>query len=453
MAELASNRTSNATKIGMTDDWDKELEQDIADIIGIAIDHTITSPIFAGQSTPAEAVAGSGGAQVNADGSISGVLRFLTTTTTAVASAGIEFQAGDGRRFKLCATSSELCLYEYDSDDDIWNLIGTLSLGLGRFLALEDVFPGEDPKTYTDKGLFFLRIREDETGVEATDISPTASVEFLSDVGDVPDYPAIPHTDRYLRLDGDFHTFEWVTSEPGQGAHIISELDDVDDDAIPSDSTLQGVLEVMNTGTVPTPVWAYVNQPLVWGYGVSIGLNEEPDLDSISTADPELWNVYDDVYKYVYWGPLNNDGSPGNMTGEIFSGGPFGYDHSTITIPWNLNGLWEATVVVNIQPNGDWPGFMMLTVEELYDPDGTLDFQNQTAYFDNVWYWNVAESQMKHYHFPNSYYTKGHTFNIIKKYGAASPQFALKVKAGLNSLVPVHLVHNIGVTLAIKRLH
>jgi hypothetical protein len=427
MAELSSNRTSDATKIGQTDNWDIELEQDIADLIGVALDHVISSPIFASGSFDDGAVDANGGAQVNTDGSINGVLRFLTTAATAKAASGVEFETTDGSRFKLCAMASSLDLYEYV--DDAWVFLASLNEGIGTFLGLSDVSTDDpDPNTFVGHGGEFVVVNDDEDALTFSAIAPTASVAQLSDIGDVPEYPVTPHVGKFLKL-WDDETLEWVGSDPGSGAQSIAELDDVIDTFVPSETTQMGVAEIANTSLPATPNWQVVHRPGSWAYGVSIGLHESPNETYISPTDPERWKLYPDTYKYVYFTPSLGSLSPGDLSALVFFEA-LGDDFCDINSPNNYPGLWKWEMEMGIVPNGDFNDFLISDVEVSEDQGGEFLAVHTVGYHHGIYYYNTSTGQNRFYNFYNSYMvSKCHWYTKLNKETPSAGKFRIKIKA------------------------
>lgn len=232
MGVLSSTRTSNATKIGQTDNWDIELEADIAEIFGIEVDKVITSPIFASGSIEDDATVDVAGGQVNSDGSVTGVLRLAANVASAAGAAGVEFQSSASDRFKICAISDSLNLYWWNSDPAVlaWELKSSLDTGSGSFLALSDVYPDED--TYAGKNKFVPQVVEDEAYPDGGYLRLMAigegGVTKLTDLSDVDTPDPVLDAGKYLKCwsDGVDVWFDWETPA-GDGSALFGGLDDV----------------------------------------------------------------------------------------------------------------------------------------------------------------------------------------------------------------------------------
>lgn len=443
MGTLYSDRTSNATKIGQTDDWNAELEEDIAEILGVAIDHAISSPIFASQSVSDDATYNPDSGSVNADGSITGVLRFLTHTATAVLAAGIEFQSSNDDRYKLACTSAGLELYEWDSGTESWTLLSDLTAGIGSFLGLEDV----DEADYTGHAGDFVVVNATEDGLEFSTIAPTATVAALEDIGDVPAYPIFPNpSNQFLKLSVPAGTLSWVESDPGAGAQNIGELDDVDNQFIPAEGTQMGVAEITNGGTPGVPSWEVQAVPQSWAYAISIGLNYDDSLTYFNTADPDKWKIYDNAYKYVYFNAGVNDGVIGCQTHKVFNGGVMGDDLCKISCPNNLPGIWRWSMEIGWANQGESGNFGISFVTEVSDPENKFEMINTTAYHTPPWYSRFInnDTQFTWYPFPNGgYFISRHTwFTHLHEETAASPTFKVGIKSAKDGVPDLSINSN-----------
>jgi hypothetical protein len=261
MGQLKSNRTSDSTYIGQTDDWDRELEEDIADIIGVDLDTNISSPIFA------DGVANSANA-VQSSGKIDGVLRFLSSSGSSAAAAGVEFEHG-ADRYKIACVSPDLNLYKWNAVTEVWDLVGVMQ-GSGTFLGLSDV----DPSTYVDQAGKSVVVNATEDGLEFA--AGAAVSGNLEDLDDVPAYPA---ADRYLMYDNTIGEPQWVAASGG-AATKFSALTDTFPDSDMDNATQEGynIQGIRKTGVG--------DYELHWGvpvHGVFDG-NES----SYSTEDPNI---------------------------------------------------------------------------------------------------------------------------------------------------------------------
>lgn len=435
MAELTNTRTSNATKIGQTDDWDAELEQDIADLFGIAINHPITSPIFAVQSITDGAVASAGGGQVNSDGSITGVIRMLTTVATAVGAAGFEFQSTGGERYKICAVSENLELYKWNATTEVWDHIRSLNLGFNSFLEMTDVMPDVDPpedKTYEGHAGEFVAVNADEDGVEFIPIAPVATVEELQDIGDVPMYPMVS-VDQYLKLSPS-HVLSWVSSDPGSGAQSFYELDDVQDAFVPSQTIRQAVAEASKDDGDPT--WMIRPIPPLRGYSVGSGCHTDPNLTYLNPSDAN-WSIGNSQYKYMYFG-TGTGNTWDDRSDLVFTGPPGASDVCEIHVPSAFPGLWMW------QLGCGWLNVMnqniiFAVVENLTNPAiEFLVFQQDYYMHPPVFNRTVGTPLgLQFYHFEDSYVTTTLRFWTYHPGGSSDGVFRIKIKAGLYGSAPV----------------
>ncbi|HUV74208.1 MAG TPA: hypothetical protein VMW79_07860 [Anaerolineae bacterium] len=253
MGILSTSRTSNATKIGQTDNWDRALEEDIAAILGCDTDVTFVNPIFGRHQNDA-GVSDSGLGYVNTDGTIAGILRFLASSADPEVAAGVEFESSAGDRYKLCCVGSELNLYSWDSGDEEWDKIASLSSSSETFLGLNDVDIGSD---YVDKDGYIIQVVEDGADplgghLELVESPAVSGVEYIKDLEDVEDYFGNP--DSFLRVNSLGTGTTWVTQAPGSGAEKLAELTDVAGVSDPITASQEGSrLELVNQGSIISP--------------------------------------------------------------------------------------------------------------------------------------------------------------------------------------------------------
>lgn len=326
MAQLKSSRASDSDYIGQTDDFFGEIETDIADILGVGLDHTISSPIFAGQTNSDGGSSGAGGGQVNGDGTITGILQFLSTTTTKTAAAGIEFECTGGNRYKIAATADNLEVMEWDSDNEQWDLIGNLNV-TGTILSLTDC-----PDEYGTEGQV-LAMNAAEDALEFVDVA-SGSIATLEEIGDVPEYE-----DGYLKSASG--TLAWAAGS-GEGATTFGELTDCTGD--PTSSLAQrGRAEVVYDGI---SAYRLALQPCVIAYGVGRCLNDTAGLIN----PPSNMNI--PVHgRYMYF-DTSDSNSRWNVSDQVFKDLTGTQNHSdTISVPTHLSGVYLCFLTLKVE---DW---------------------------------------------------------------------------------------------------
>lgn len=349
MGVLSSTRSSDATKIGMTDDWDIELEADIAEIFGIQVDKVITSPIFAVQSIDDAATIDIGnGGQVNSDGSITGVVRLAANVATAAGAAGVEFQSSAGERFKLCAIADNLNLYLWNDDPGVlaWELQTSLNLGTGSFLGLSDVYDTD----YVGKNKWIPVVMEDEVTPENSYLrlmAPSAGeVSKLVDLDDVetPD----PDTDagKFLKCwsDGIEVWFDWETPA-GDGTSLFSELDDVLGWENPLGAADQGAVAQVVRGAGDPAVYAV--RPVFTPGGYSLHKYAVTGVPTVlgSTAVELQWERVTGANPSD-WGD-NKEG--GDMSSFMFADPGSGtHRYSQFKIPARFTGFYDIYVTLDL---------------------------------------------------------------------------------------------------------
>jgi len=132
MAKLDTNRMANSTKLNKVDDAHVDLEGDLEEILGVPDNTVITSPIFG--------AALSGLFPVNADGTISGVMKLLMSSASSVATECVGFEFSDGTATKrLIFSDSGLKIWEYV--DNAWSQVADIEVpgsGSGLLKNLAD---------------------------------------------------------------------------------------------------------------------------------------------------------------------------------------------------------------------------------------------------------------------------------------------------------------------------
>ena len=316
---LKSNRSSDATYIGQTDDWNAALEEDLAAVFGVPIDTAITSPIFT------DGYAYSGYA-VKSTGKIAGVLRFLTETADYDLAAGTEFEHGSDK-FKVACYNGHLVVFMWDTDH--WDTVMNLDEGVGSFLALSDT-----PDTYLPAdALKFVRVNATFDGLEFADSG--AVPVSLEDLDDVPPYSG--NQNKYLHLNAITATPEWTAATPG----TVSKFTDLDDvypktAGFPiNDAAQEGynILGVSKQGSDP-------NYTLQWG---------EPMFGSFTSHEP---NYICDSYTV-----------PEEITWDYFAGFKSGgtsspfllIDGGRIVIPKYRPGIYLVELWWNCSSDGSNP--------------------------------------------------------------------------------------------------
>lgn len=328
MAQLKSSRATNSDFVGQTDDFFRELEQDIAEILGITLDVAISSPIFADISED-DGATSTPGSTVNADGSISGILRFLSGSTAAYAAAGIEFEAVGGARYKLCATSTDLELYEYNVGTETWDYIAAINTGVGSFIGLEDT-PAD--WTAANPGDTIV-VNSTKDGLE---FSSAASVPVnLEDLDDVDPY--VGNAGKFLSLTNEpTPTPVWSTVAPGSGVDNFVELGDVDGSFTVSASDPQALPEVNNIGTTASPSWKLAAIPPAYIYAAGHGVG---GASGPYTGDQQM--LLTGGWLRLYWQMpvVPQSYEIGNVSYDaIYNDGSGSQD--IIKIPGGYPGLW-----------------------------------------------------------------------------------------------------------------
>lgn len=135
MGKLDTSRMTNATKVGRVDNAHGELENDLGEILGVPDNTIITNPIFG--------VTTDGSRPVNADGTITGVQRFVMPSASADPGSCVGFEFADGTETKrLIFVNSGLKIYR--EGDSSWELVADIEnpgSGSGLLANLADVDP------------------------------------------------------------------------------------------------------------------------------------------------------------------------------------------------------------------------------------------------------------------------------------------------------------------------
>lgn len=412
MAQLKSSRTSDSTYIGQTDDWDAELEADIAEILGVGIDHTISSPIFAAQTNVDGGSSGSGTGQVNTDGTISGILQFLSTSTSKSLAAGVEFETTSGNRYKIAGTADNLEIMEWNSSTETWDLITNLN-EVGTFLGL-----GDTPSSFGTEGQV-PAVNAAGDALEFVDVA-TGSVALLSDIGDVPAYSE----GNYMKISGGSPT--WAAGS-GVGATTFDELSDTAFD--PTDSDNQRLrAEVYNNGSG----YKLRGVPTFFSWGAHQGLNDSAGLTNPSTT----MNIASH-FRYMYFQVGNPSSNTGDVTVEVHDPVLGAYTHrDDVKIPRYMSGLWMFELELNVDIFAD--NTIWVEVEEISNV--TIPHKNITvsppmqAWYDyntQEWKWRNANQDG--------------TTSIVKQFivmkftDTADGYFRIRIKMAQGGLSPGHM--------------
>lgn len=347
MSSLTDTRTSNATKIGQTDDWEIELEADIAGIFGIEVGRNIAEPIFRSASTNVAATADIGNAgQVNSDGSITGVMRVVSLSSAADLASGFEFQSSNGTRFKITPIGDNLELYQWNDDDEVWELLSTINTlsDAGTWLALADV---DEPGDYVGKDGYIPYVVEDEEA----DLGGYFRLTKPSGIGGYPEWiddvdpPDATDDGKVLTVNvglGDEITMDW---EPVSGTGGVNKLADLSDcDGFSDPMTEQGAsLLVCNpAGSSDLKARAFFSVGGKTGHKYSTTSTST----AISSESISLKWYRVTGANPTDWGD-NEEG--GDMSSFIFSDAGSGdgdYRYIRINLPGRFPGFYEIIVTL-----------------------------------------------------------------------------------------------------------
>ena len=225
MAKLTISRMSDATQIKQVDNAHAALEEALEAIFGIPDDVDITSPIFG--TSPG------GGKSVQSDGSIRGVMRFVSDGVESDAgdAAGIEFDDGSVRK-KIAIVSSKVTLHEYDESTATWEQISDLEnpgAGSGKLVDLSDVDITDDPLPdnkilKTSGGVFVLDDPASAEGITSFSELDEWSGPFTSDPWQSFD-PA-NDIDKFIVVTG-ANSLGLAAAPEGLGAPWVAQLEAV----------------------------------------------------------------------------------------------------------------------------------------------------------------------------------------------------------------------------------
>ena len=215
MARLKAARMSDSTLVSSVDDNVADFEQAIAEILGIELDEEILNSIFG---------------VVNADASVTGVLRFKGSGSDPVATIGIEVEdTANTEKFRLVAVGGNLTIYQWDTDDypNLWEPINVLSTPVISIEQLSEM-EGWDLKDYDGQVLSIDA--DDPDDVKFTPITAVAagSVEFpnLTDVSDTIYADAVALD--LIRVNADKDGLETIAADiVGSDIQEIGDLSDV----------------------------------------------------------------------------------------------------------------------------------------------------------------------------------------------------------------------------------
>lgn len=342
MGKLQSARATDATKIGSTDDNVRNLESDLSEIIGVEHDLEIVNPIFASASDANAAAADSSTGQVNSDGSITGVLRMLSDNAAAYAAAGIEFQSTDGTRWKICATTTDLLLYTYNTVTAAWDEVYSFSTGISSFLNLTDV----DPVTYVDQAGKVVVVNAGEDGLEFQ-AGAGGSVAKLEDIGDVPAYAG--NAGDFLALTTPGAIPHWTSQVPGSGVADFTDLGDVAASVNVASGDAGKRIVIHNVGTFGAPSYKLAERPVYNVKSYCYGCRDQ-NLGKTNDANL-LQNTFDGGTYYLHFGSFSSSGP--NYGEELedevlpqYSGA--GGVTPEICIPGLYIGMWDYTLTLRI---------------------------------------------------------------------------------------------------------
>ena len=215
MARLKAARMSDSTLVSSVDDNITDLEQAISEIIGIPLDEEILGSILG---------------VVNADATVTGVLRFKGAGSDPVATIGIEIDdTTNTEKFRIVAVGGNLTLYQWDTDDypNLWEPINVLSTPVISIEQLSEM-EGWDLKDYDEQVLAIDATDPDD--VKFTPITAVAagSVEFpnLTDVSDTIYADAVALD--LIRVNADKDGLETIAADiVGSDIQEIGDLSDV----------------------------------------------------------------------------------------------------------------------------------------------------------------------------------------------------------------------------------
>lgn len=357
MGQLKSSRATNSDFVGQTDDFFRELEQDVAEILGLTLDVNVSSPIFRDQ-TSVDGGTNTPSSTVNADGTISGILSFLSISTSAQAAAGVEFEAVGGERYKICATVDDLEVWQWNVGTEQWDLLGSIATGVTSFIGLSDT-----PADYTSASVGdVVVVNAAKDGLE---FSPHGGIPVnLEDLDDVDAYEGNAGKFLSLSTNEPLPTPVWTAVSPGSGVGNFVELGDVDSGFTVDSAGQQFVPEVHNAGTIASPSWKLTGYPQTYIYAVALGMGSD------TAIDPPLqrWQV-NSGFRRIYWGIPSDPASYeiGNISQQCVINEGDG-NNDIIKIPGAYPGFW----LFDIQFTFDFGSLSnFLWLEMLKDAGGT----------------------------------------------------------------------------------